>query len=352
MKGKRKMKRLKWIIYLIFIILIIFTGCEKKPEAALNPEPVVQIIDNLVKQEEQLSSQQAEEPLAPLSDSNNTDTKNINKNEQADKTQNTYQKYLGYWQLENRDLKYNDVVRGFSIPLEISSIKDNALIGSLSFRMNDSYHINPGCTLRIQGEIKDKQVHFDFEEIAFGTGYGIITLKEGSIEVEIKLSKHNENAPFSIEGSSIYKKIPEKNLHITTTPKKLISYLGFNKKEMLRELGKDYQIVATDSGTPLQTGYFYPQYELTFEFEDAKESYVSRILCGETIEVNGAKTGMNFQQIKQYMGNAVVTEVIDARIPEKEVKSYQLLYKIYDTIIRFDSTNEAGEGAILSISKS
>lgn len=391
------MRRIKLVLCLVFVITIIFIGCEKKVETTLNPKVETQT-SNLKVQDDNNQNQQGKvnEEVTYISketvQSNNPqnvteitnlkieDDKNKNQevevnkvatdiskdivesndskivngeiNKQEDKTPEKYKKYLGYWQLNHRDFKYNDVIRGFSVPLEIVSVSNNIFSGSLSFRMTDSYHVNPTCAIKIKDEIKDNKVYFDFEERTFGSGYGVITLNDETVEVEIELKKTNENAPFSIEGRGIYKKIPEENLNITTIPKNLFSYLEFSKKEMISKLGKNYKIVTIDQKTFASSGYFYPEYGLTFEFEDEEGNYVSCITCNETVEINGARSKMNFNQIRQFLGEQDVMEIIDGRIPGKELKTYELFYKIYDVIIRFDSPSEDGKDSMLSISKS
>lgn len=391
------MRRFNLVLCLVFVMIIAFTGCEKKAETTLNPKAETQT-SSIKIQDDNNQNQQREVNEAVTNNSKEMvqstnlksviettnlkieDDKNKNQegevkevstdiskdivksnsskivndeiNKQENKTPEEYKKYLGYWQLNHRDIKYNDVIRGFSVPLEIVSISNNIFSGSLSFRMTDSYHVNPGYTIKIQDEIKDSKVSFDFEDRTFGSGNGVITLDDDTIEVEIKLKEINENAPFSIEGRGVYTKIPEENLNTPTTPKKLFSYLEFHKKEMISELGKDYEIITIDHRAFKSTGYYYPKYGLTFDFIEGEENYVSRIICDETVDINGARAKMNFEQIQQYLGKGYVMEVMDERIPGKELKTYELFYRIYDTIIRFNSPYEDGKDSLLSISKS
>lgn len=355
------MKRNKLVLFLVFIMIIGLVGCEKKVDTTFQSKVETQtsnidIMDNKYQNQEKSVEEKVSEEVTniPLKmvQPNNTKIVNDEINKQENKTSNEFKEYLGYWQLNNRDIKYNDVIRGFSVPLEIVSINDNILCGSLSFRMTDNYHINPTCTIKFQNEIKDNRVYLNFEDRVFGSGYGVIALNDETIEVEIKLKEINDNAPFSIEGKGVYKKISDENLNITTVPKNLFSYLEFSKKEMISELGKDYKIVTINDSGFENIGCFYPKYGVTFVFEDDEGNYVSCITCNETVEINGAKSKMNFDQIQQYLGNQDVMEIIDERIPGKELKTYELFYKIYDTIIRFDSLSEDGKDSMLSISKS
>lgn len=391
------MNRLSLALCLVFVVIIGLIGCEKKADTAFPskeetqtsnlkiedeshqkqdgkaneveiniPKEIVQsdnpqnaIEPTNVKIEDVKNQKQKGETKGVAADiskeideSDNSKIVNDDINKEENQTPEEYKKYLGYWQLNDRDIKYNDVIRGFSPPLKIVSIRNNIFNVNLSFRMTDGYSENPSYTIKIQEEVEDNKINFEFQDRLFGSGYGVITLRDDNIEVKVKLKEVGENAPFSIEGSGVYKKIPEKNLTITTTPKELISYLEFNKKEMISELGKDYEIITIDHRAFKSTGYYYPKYGLTFEFEDEEGNYVSRIICDETVDINGAKAKMNFEQIQQYLGKGYVHEVIDERIPGKELKSYELIYKIYDTIIRFDSPYEDGKDSMLIISYS
>lgn len=390
------MKRFKLVLCLVFVLFIVFIGCGKKVETTLDSKAAPQasklIIeddsnqnkdgeatealtnisgemvqsDNLknvteatnlkIKENNNQNQEELNEAAPDISkgivEASNSEIVNDEPNKQENSTPEEYKKYLGYWQLSDRDIKYNDVIRGFSPPLEIVSISNNIFSGSLSFRMTDGYSANPSYTIKIQEEIKDNKVSFEFQSQSFGSGSGIIVLKDDTIEVEVKLKETSENALFSIEGSKVYKKIPEENLNIKTTPKDLFSYLRFSKKEMISELGKDYEIITIDDMAFKSTGYYYRKYGLTFDFIEGEENHVNRIILDETVDINGAKAKMNFEQIQQYLGKGYVFVVNDERIPGKELKTYQLFYKIYDTIIRFDSPYEDGKDSMLTISYS
>jgi hypothetical protein len=391
------MKRLNLALFLVFLVIIGLIGCEKKADAVLPPiqetqtsnlkiedenhqkqdgklngieanttEEIVQsnnpqvatestneIIEDVISQKQEGKEKEATADISEErdeSDSSKIVNDEINKGD--NQTPVEYKKYLGYWQLNHSDIKNNDIIRGFSPPLEIVSISNNIFRGSLSFRMTDGYSPAPSYTIKIHEEIKDNKVNFEFQDQAFGSGYGIITLKDETIEVEVKLKEISENAWFSIEGSRVYKKIPEENLNITTIPKDLFCYLRFSKKEMISELGNDYKTVIIDHIDNKSTEYYYPKHGLTFDFTEGEENYVSRIICDEDIEINGARSKMNFKQIQQYLGIGYIFEMNDERIPGKVIRTYELFYKIYDTIIKFDSPYEDGKDSMLIISYS
>jgi hypothetical protein len=379
------MKRLNLVLFLVFLVIIGLTGCEKKADAVLPPKgetqannlkieaenpqkrdgkageivqsdnPKVAAESTNVKMEgvekQELEAKEAASDISKARDEfDNFKNANDEINKGDNQTPVEYKKYLGYWQLNQSDLKNNDVTRGFSPPLEIVSISNNIFSGSLNFRMTDGYSPAPSYTIKIQEEIKDNKVNFEFQSQSFGSGYGIMTLKDDTIEVEVKLKEISENAWFSIEGCRVYKKIPEENLKITTIPKDLFSYLRFNKKEMISGLGNDYKTIMIDHINYKNTGYYYPKYGLTFSFSDQEENYVSYIICDEDIEINGARSKMNFEQIQQHLGIGYIFEVNDERIPGKVVETYELFYRIYDTTIRFNSPYEDGKDSFLIIS--
>lgn len=391
------MKRLNLALFLVFLVMIVLIGCEKKTDAVLPPKEETQTSnlkiedENHQKQDGKLNGIEANIPeeivqsdnLQVTTESTNVKIKDVNNqiqevgtkevaadiSEERDESDNSkvvndefnkednqtpveYKKYLGYWQLNHSDIKNNDIIRGFSPPLEIVSINNNIFNGSISFRMTDGYSPTPSYTIKIQEEIKDNKVNFEFQGQSFGSGYGIITLKDDTIEIQVKLNEIVENAWFSIEGSRVYKKIPKENLNITTIPKGLFSYLKFSKKEMISELGNDYKTVIIDHINYKSTGYYYPKYGLTFDFIKGDENHIDRIICDENIEISGASSNMNFEQIQQYLGIGYIYEVNDERTPGKMIRTYELFYRIYDTIIRFDSPYEDGKDSTLIISYS
>ena len=391
------MKRLNLALFLVFLLTIGLIGCEKRVDAVfppkeetqtsnlkiedenhpkqdgkLNevetniPEEIVQSDNPQVATEstnvktEDIKSQkqegEAKEAAADISEekdeSDSSKIVNDETNKEDTQTPVEYKEYLGYWQLSHRDIKNNDVINGFDPPLEIVSINNNIFNGSLIFRMTDGHSPSPTYTIKIQEEIKDNKVNFEFQSESFGSGYGLITLKDDTIEVDVTLKEISEQAWFSIEGSRVYKKTPEENLNITTIMKDLFSYLMFSKKKMISELGNDYTTVIIDDIDYKSTGYYYTKRGLTFHFIEGEENFVSRIVCDETVEVNGARSNMNFEQIQQYLGKGYIFEVNDNRIPGKELKTYELFYRIFGTIIRFDSPYEDGKDSILIISYS
>ncbi|MDF2802918.1 MAG: hypothetical protein K0S61_2821 [Anaerocolumna sp.] len=391
------MKRLNLVLFLVYIVIIGLIGCEKKADLVLPPkeetqtsnlkiedennqnqdEKVNEIEKNIpeeivqsnnpqvatestnVKIEDVKNQKQERETAEATADiseerdeSGNSKIVNDEINKEDNQTPFEYKKYVGYWQLNHSDIKNNDVIRGFSPPLEIVSISNNIFSGSVSFRMTDGYSPAPSYTIKIQEEIKDNKVNFEFQDQSFGSGYGIITLKDDIIAVEVKLKEISKDAWFSIEGSRAYKKIPKENLNITTIPKDLFSYLRFSKKEMIRELGNGYKTVIIDHIDYKSTAYYYPKQGLTFDFTEGEENYVSRIICDEDIEINGARSNMNFEQIQQYLGIGYKFELNDERIPGKVIRAYELFYRIYDTTIRFDSPYEDGKDSKLIISYS
>ena len=391
------MKKLNLALFLVFLVIFGLIGCERKADTVLPPKeetqtsnlkvedknpqeqdgkaneietnipeeivqsdnPQVATGSTNVKVEDVKNQKQegeAKEATADVSveidESDNLKIVNDEINKEDNQTPVEYKKYLGYWQLNDSDIKNNDVIRGFNAPLEIVSISNNIFSGSLRFRMTDGYSPTPTYTIKIQEEIKDNKVNFEFQDLSFGSGYGIITLKDEIIEVEVKLEEISENAWFSIEGSRVYKKIPEENLKITTIPKDLFRYLIFKKKEMISALGNDYKTVIIDHIDYKSTGYYYPKHGLTFDFIDGEENFVSRIICDETVDIKGAKAKMNFEQIQQYLGIGYIFEVNDERIPGKVKRTYELFYRIFNTTIRFDSPYEDGKDSMLIISYS
>lgn len=133
------MKRLILALCVVFILSIGLIGCEQKVAAIDQAEIETQSSNpqiensNNQKEEEKIketATKEVEEAIPSV----NLKTLNDGTSKETDKIPDKYKKYLGYWQLNNSDFKYNDVIRGFLAPLEIVSISNGVFKGNLTGR--------------------------------------------------------------------------------------------------------------------------------------------------------------------------------------------------------------------------
>lgn len=261
-----------------------------------------------------------------------------------------YNEYRGYWTYW--DIKYNDVLKGFPPGLEIQNIEGGIFKGVLNFRGSENrFSVNPSLQIEISEEIINDQVIFDFEDNIFGKGSGILTLNQKDITVNLILEPNYSAYPVRVtrDGEYVFKKIPAEYLSITTSPKGLLSYLEFNRDEMKALFGENYEYAssATNGGLSHQYKYSYPEEGLTFVFNDEVGEELGCIICDEKIKLNGASSGMNFEEIKDHLGENDMTEYRDS---QGGTKYYDLFYRMKNKSIHFTSNEETGANATLIIS--
>lgn len=179
--------------------------------------------------------------------------------------------------------------------------------------------------------------------IAGVIGYKVSDIKNSNIANNTKkeLVTDNNNLKQTVISQDVKKE------EIITNPKDLLSYVNLTKDEVIQKLGKNYEMGGI--GDDVSRGYYYPELGITFDFDDfyKKDNKVITINCNDKVEINGAKNGMKFEQIKQKLGPAKV----DA-IPEElsvHSKYYEINYEVKGAIITFASSFEDGTDSFLRI---
>lgn len=149
---------------------------------------------------------------------------------------------------------------------------------------------------------------------------------------------------------------PEENGLITASPeiinkkfdyKDVFKLIKLTKKEVEEILGTGFEEVATGpEGTMM--GYNYEDIGINlafYSFGDGEERVEFIYLFGDA-NVNGAKSGMNFSEIKSKLGDTSVKNTF-VEIPEN--KAYELEYEIDNCILSFTSYQPDGENSSISI---
>lgn len=127
--------------------------------------------------------------------------------------------------------------------------------------------------------------------------------------------------------------------------KKILGYFDLKKPDLLKNLGKNYEKVATGAEGSYE-GYFYKDSGITIVFED--DGSVAFIQCDETVNFNGAKAGMKFAEIKKKLGAAKIQETW---IETPDHKAYELNYVIEHRKINFLSSEKEGNNSTVTIYK-
>lgn len=139
---------------------------------------------------------------------------------------------------------------------------------------------------------------------------------------------------------------------IITNPKDLFSYLDLTRDQIIKQLGSNYKEEIDSSEGGGGKVFYYKEIGIRIEFFNPAYSgtdgnKVCGIDCDNKVSINGAATGMNFNEIMQKLGNAKITH-----IPYGEGSDYyEIKYRMDNVAIQFVSDKNDGSGALLSISK-
>ena len=149
---------------------------------------------------------------------------------------------------------------------------------------------------------------------------------------------------------------PEENGIITASPeiinkkfeyKDVFKLIKLTKKEVEETLGTDFEEVITGPEGSMK-GYNYEDIGINlafYNFGDDEERVEFIYLFGDA-HVNGAKSGMNFSEIKGNLGD---TPVKNTFVETPENKAYKLEYEIDNCILSFTSYQPDGEDCFVII---
>ena len=127
------------------------------------------------------------------------------------------------------------------------------------------------------------------------------------------------------------------------TPDDIEKFFGMTKDEVRRYFGDNYKIGGLGEG-----GFEYHHSEdtgLRFAWEDDTLSFIF-IWPPNNFEVNGARVGMDFTQIQEYLGSA---EIIETWIEHPENVAYKIEYIIGKCTYSFYSTEFNGNNSQLNV---
>lgn len=133
------------------------------------------------------------------------------------------------------------------------------------------------------------------------------------------------------------------NNQTAISKEELFDCLNLTRDKIFLKYGQDYEIVRAGAEGVLK-GYYYEKLGILFIFEE--DGKVGWIDCrGNNISIDGAKAGMNFSQIKEFLGEAPIKKgMLEAYYP-----IYLLRYTFNNVQITFSSSNPEGDDSWLSI---
>ena len=124
----------------------------------------------------------------------------------------------------------------------------------------------------------------------------------------------------------------------------LYTYIDMSRSELINQLGENFAETQTGPEGSLD-GLLYKELGLEFALDEDK---VLVIYCSDKVDFNGARAGMNFEQIQEKLGKAKIEETW-YEIPENT--AFFVEYIIDNNELTFVSFNEDGSDSMLWVSK-
>lgn len=145
----------------------------------------------------------------------------------------------------------------------------------------------------------------------------------------------------SIHSQQEDKSVKTEAMNIT----EIVGLLGKNKEEVIGKLGDKYSLASLDENVVTKNLFYYESLDIAFNFDE--NNSVDWIVCYNHIDVNGAKSGMTFNEIQDKLGMTEM-EYMDS---DEGLSQYSLRYNMDSFIATFISHTEDGANSLLIISK-
>ena len=194
-------------------------------------------------------------------------------------------------------------------------------------------------------------VRYYFIQVVFSNrmsaGY-YVDSGEGNIFIAIggELDTSNPLSAESIasyEGSAEEDGIAEITAPETAIIKDIFDSIGMTTQQLEDKFGSDYSKVSVDYNGYME-GFLYSKEGFTAAFD--KDGKVGRVYCQDTIEIGGAKSGMDFAQIQDKLGK---TSVRQTWVETPINAAYELEYRLNGRAVVFFSRQNEGTNSIMSI---
>lgn len=148
----------------------------------------------------------------------------------------------------------------------------------------------------------------------------------------------------------------EDTINITTDD--IDRFFGMTKDDVIRYLGNEYNEVGAGAENTYD-GYYYDNYGLTFVFNSLnsdEEEVVVGIEADANFDMDGARAGMDFAQIQEYLGKAEILEtwignLEPHQIGDPDYVTFMMRYLLGKSEYSFYSLEPDGNNAWLGIRK-
>lgn len=126
--------------------------------------------------------------------------------------------------------------------------------------------------------------------------------------------------------------------------KAIFESIGMTAEQIKQKFGSNYSKVSVDYDGYME-GFLYSEEGFTVAFGD--EGKVEYVYCSDKIEINGARSGMDFSQIQQKLGK---TSIRQTWVETPINAAYEIEYSFNGRTVCFFSRQNEGSNSIMSIS--
>ncbi len=128
----------------------------------------------------------------------------------------------------------------------------------------------------------------------------------------------------------------------TAVIKDLFESIGMTPEQVEHKFGRNYKKMSVDYNGCMEA-FLYSDRGFTVAFDNGK---VKCIYCTDKIEINGARSGMDFSQIQEILGKTSIRQTwVDTPINA----AYEIEYRFNGRTVVFFSRENKGNNSIMSI---
>ncbi len=202
----------------------------------------------------------------------------------------------------------------------------------------------------------ENDVRYYYVEVVFANKMGaayFVDENEGQVFVafggEVDTSNPLPNLDVSepeasAQGSADKSGVADINAEPSSAIKDIFDIIGKTSEQVEQKFGGSYKKVSMNYDG-LMEGFFYSDLGLTAAF--GSDGAVAFVYCTDKIDINGARSGMDFSQIQEKLGETVLNQKwADTPINA----AFEIKYNFDGRTVVFFSQHKDGDNCIMSIS--
>lgn len=168
----------------------------------------------------------------------------------------------------------------------------------------------------------------------------VFTAMGGVLDTENPMPVMESVSPEESEASAV----KEITASETAALKDIFNTIGMTGEQVEQKYGKGYKRISVNYDGYME-GFLYSDNGFTVAFEN--NGTVKHVYCTDKIDINGAKSGMDFSQIQEILGEA---SVIQTWVETPINTAYKIEYSFNGRTVVFFSRQKEGNDSIMCIS--